>query len=417
MEPSVVLYRSLIDHLPGGVLIVEDDRLSFVNPAFARMLGYTAQELLRKGINEIVAPEDVTVLCAEKLPEAPRLSRHEVHLLHRDGKIQIHASLDVDTVRFSGRTAIIGIVRGVAGRKNAEGDRRPGLSSMGMPDRRRAEDMRRRSDRQLLKTVMMMPALMALIRLGDAIFLDVNNMFCDVIGLDRQQIIGRSAVELGILEWRQTRALDVMHQRQEPVISEVIRFRTHRGEDRYGLQSSHVIEIGDELCVLIVVQDVTEHRNAQEALREREETLRKKTKKLEEVSTTLRTLLDMRDEEKQGYDKRVQAAICDALLPQLKKMQNAELDRPSRECLEQLERTVLGICSPYLNSMKAIHSILTPREAEIAGMIQMGKKTKEIADALNVSPGTVETHRNRIRKKFGLPDKRERLATHLRKLS
>ena len=418
MEPPDVLFRFLIDHLPEGALIAEDGCLSFVNPALARMLGYAVPELLRRRVSEIVAPEDAHLVLGQKQSGDVALAHHEVRLRHRDGKTRVHALMDIGAIRFSGKTALIGIVRDVAARKYAKEALLPVRFDPEKPDRRRAEEMRRRSDRQLLKSFMMMPALMALIRLDDAVFLDVNQMFCDVIGLDRQHIIGRSAAELGVLDCRRIPTLDVTRRMREPFTSEIVPFRTHRGEDRYGLQSSHVIEIGDEPCVLIVVQDVTEHRNTQQALVEREATLRKKTKKLEEVSTTLKTLLDMRDEDRRGHDKQVQAAICDTVLPHLKKLKNTGgLDRSSRERMEQLENTLLGICSPYWNSVKAIHAILTPREAEVAGMIRMGKKTKEIADALSVSPGTVETHRNRIRKKLGLPDKKERLINHLRKLS
>ena len=44
------------------VLIVEDDRLSFANPAFARMLGYSVSGLLRKKIRDIIVPGDVPTL-------------------------------------------------------------------------------------------------------------------------------------------------------------------------------------------------------------------------------------------------------------------------------------------------------------------------------------------------------------------
>jgi DNA-binding NarL/FixJ family response regulator len=47
-------------------------------------------------------------------------------------------------------------------------------------------------------------------------------------------------------------------------------------------------------------------------------------------------------------------------------------------------------------------SKLTEREIEIIKMIKNGSTNKEIAEALFLSPRTVETHRARILKKLGL---------------
>ncbi len=47
-------------------------------------------------------------------------------------------------------------------------------------------------------------------------------------------------------------------------------------------------------------------------------------------------------------------------------------------------------------------SKLTEREIEIIKLIRNGTSNKEIAEALFISPRTVETHRARILKKLGL---------------
>jgi DNA-binding NarL/FixJ family response regulator len=44
---------------------------------------------------------------------------------------------------------------------------------------------------------------------------------------------------------------------------------------------------------------------------------------------------------------------------------------------------------------------LSPREREVAARIAKGLTTKEIAEALSISPKTVETHRQRIMEKLG----------------
>ena len=56
---------------------------------------------------------------------------------------------------------------------------------------------------------------------------------------------------------------------------------------------------------------------------------------------------------------------------------------------------------------------LTPREIQVAGMLMEAKTSKEIAEALCVSPACIEFHRNNIRAKLGIKHTRTNLATYL----
>ena len=59
---------------------------------------------------------------------------------------------------------------------------------------------------------------------------------------------------------------------------------------------------------------------------------------------------------------------------------------------------------------------LTPTEVKIADLIRQGIRSKEIADMLEMSPGSVYWYRNNIRKKLGLSHKKTNLRNYLNSL-
>jgi PAS domain S-box-containing protein len=66
------------------------------------------------------------------------------------------------------------------------------------------------------------------------------------------------------------------------------------------------------------------------------------------------------------------------------------------------------------NSRRASSVILTPREMEVCQHIRDGLSSKEIASRLSISPKSVQTHRNHIRRKLGLLNQAMNLAGYLR---
>jgi DNA-binding NarL/FixJ family response regulator len=82
-----------------------------------------------------------------------------------------------------------------------------------------------------------------------------------------------------------------------------------------------------------------------------------------------------------------------------------------------MEENLNAILSPFLKNVSMKFSNFTPQEIDIASHIRIGKTTKDIAELMNLSPGTINTYRNNIRKKLGLNNINVNLTAYLKSLA
>ena len=75
------------------------------------------------------------------------------------------------------------------------------------------------------------------------------------------------------------------------------------------------------------------------------------------------------------------------------------------------------IVSPLMRSLSARLIKLSPTEIQVINLIKQGKTTKEIAGAMNLATSTIDFHRNNIRGKFGIKNKKINLTSYLATLS
>ncbi len=168
-----------------------------------------------------------------------------------------------------------------------------------------------------------------------------------------------------------------------------------------------------ESVSLIYLRDITERKKADEALKNREKELKIKSMNLEETNAALNVLLKLRENDKKMLENQILANIKELVLPYLEKMKKGHLNENQATYLNILESGLNDIISPFIQNLTSNHSAFTPTEIRIANLIRNGNTSKEIAQLLNVSRGTVDTHRNSIRRKLKLDNKKVNLRSHL----
>ena len=116
-------YRTLVESSIQGIHIQRDWITLFVNPAFARMLGYDrADELVGLDTRSWLTPEDLARLerdRAARLRGEPVASRYELQATRRDGS-QIWVEIQVTEIVWAGEPAIQSTVLDITERTRAE---------------------------------------------------------------------------------------------------------------------------------------------------------------------------------------------------------------------------------------------------------------------------------------------------------
>jgi len=108
-------------------------------------------------------------------------------------------------------------------------------------------------------------------RLSDGCYVEVNQAFLNSTGYRRDEVIGRTSVELGI--WANTedrdRLVDVL-RREGRCLNLEARYRRKNGELGWGMMSATLVQIDGEAMVVSVTREITEWKRADERLRENE---------------------------------------------------------------------------------------------------------------------------------------------------
>jgi PAS domain-containing protein/DNA-binding CsgD family transcriptional regulator len=159
--------------------------------------------------------------------------------------------------------------------------------------------------------------------------------------------------------------------------------------------------------------EIVERKEAEKKLRKRERELKSKSNNLQEVNTAMKVLLDQREQDRREVEEIILNNVKELLAPYLEKIKKTKLTDAQLAHVRIIETNLDNIISPFLKNLHSKYLNLTPKEIRVASLIKEGRTTKEIADLLGMSVAAVEFHRNNIRKKLGLRNKKANLVSHL----
>ena len=170
---------------------------------------------------------------------------------------------------------------------------------------------------------------------------------------------------------------------------------------------------GKPIGFMGISRDITERKKYQAELEAKENELKHKNQSLEEANTALNVLMKKVEEHRIINEETLRNNLNKVTLPYLQKAKEKIRDKAALDSLRLLEESLNSIFAPFAHDLAPNFPRLTSTEIDVANFIVQGKRTKEIADVLSVTPKAIEVHRNNLRRKFGLTNQKTGLRTHL----
>jgi PAS domain S-box-containing protein len=176
---------------------------------------------------------------------------------------------------------------------------------------------------------------------------------------------------------------------------------------------SNVYKANGNQVIQCNIRNITERKQAEEALRKSERELKSKTENLEEVNSALNVLLKRVEEGRIELEEKILSNIRELVLPYIDRLKKTQLSDHQASYLIVIETHLDNIVSSFLYHLKMRYLNLTHREVQVASLVKEGKSNKEIAELLNIAIKTVLFHRNSLRNKLGLKTQKANLRAHL----
>lgn len=247
-------YRAIFNNAPIGIFRTSyAGRFLEANPTLARMLGYRDRDELRSSVESLdtdIYPHPHTRRdMLESLLVSPDGIRRDIEFKRKDGSpfyAVINASLQFDE---SGRPAYLdGTIEDITTRKAAE-------------------DSLRQSEEKFASIFRLSPDAIVLFGLDTQRIQDVNDAFVALFGFSREEVLGKTTLELGLYKTPalRDRLYELMHENQ---IIRDFELTAHGkdGEEIRCLLSCQVIGINGRSLVFAVIRDLREMKRMQQLM-------------------------------------------------------------------------------------------------------------------------------------------------------
>ncbi len=233
--------------------------------------------------------------------------------------------------------------------------------SRDVTERKNAEDELRKSEEKFYKIFHASPAPMSISTLSDAKYIDVNDSFLKIMEFRREEILGRSAIDLNTWADEDERDQIVNLLRENGTVRNFEgKYRTKHGRIGTSVLSAEIIVLDGIRCIIGVTLDITERKLAEEALRVSMDELHELTTRLENI----------REEERKSVSREVHdqvGQILTALQMDLMSLKKSGVKDP--KTLEAKVQSMLDLTASATKTVQEISARLRPGMLDDLGLV------------------------------------------------
>jgi two-component system cell cycle sensor histidine kinase/response regulator CckA len=241
-------YRLLFERSPIPMWVLDRRTLAFLelNEAAIRLYGFSREEFLARTVLDIQVEKEVPDLLGSleqrsKGPHDAQIWRHR----KKDGSV-IDVEINCHNVNLWGIEAELVVAQDVT-------------------TRRKNEIKLVQSEERFSKSFRCCPMPVTISTKAEGRYIDVNEGFVKMLGYESQEVIGRTAHELGIWLVPEQRTALVERLTQSGRINGLdCQFRAKSGEIRDTQVFAELVTLSDTSCILGITVDVTEAKQLQE---------------------------------------------------------------------------------------------------------------------------------------------------------
>lgn len=251
-----------------------------------------------------------------------------------------------------------------------------------------------------------------------------NDKLAEILGTNVKRLIGVDLLQYAKDEKVKTATTAVLSGKIVPYEGSYLPVTKTERIYLRGVFSPISLIDGSIVAAIGIVENITRQKNVEEALQnvhdeleqrvvDRTAQLDQKTERLRETNVALKILLEKREEDKKELEENTLFNVEKLIYPFLEKLKMKCNEEPQQTFLKSIQSNLDEITSSFASNHKNYLSNLTPAQFQIANLIKQGQTTKEIATLLNLSPATIACHRQEIRKRLFLTNKKTNLQTAL----
>ncbi|MCP4761955.1 MAG: PAS domain S-box protein, partial [archaeon] len=136
-----------------------------------------------------------------------------------------------------------------------------------------AEEKLRKSEEKFSLAFMSSPTLFGISRLSDGRFIEVNDSFCNILKISRDEVIGKTSVDLNFLKTDDREKMKQKIFEDGKLQNYEMKLYDNTGSKITGIFSAEIIDFSGEKCLVMSVVDITARKRVEEALAAEKERL------------------------------------------------------------------------------------------------------------------------------------------------